>query len=237
MKIVSNSKLIRRNAAIGKYTVFGAMAILALGLYITFKMPTQLLYSMGCLMLGFILSQVGTYYSNRWGRSPRPDELINKCLKGLGRDYTIYHYVTPAHHLLVGPAGVWVIMPYLQKGIITYERKRWRIKGGGFVQSYLRVFGSESLGRPDLESEGEVDATTRHLKRLFPEGMAAPQVNAVLLFANPQAELKVDDAPLPAKTAADLRDYIKDQARGEGIGQMALDTIRKALPQPDREEE
>ena len=237
MKIVSNSKLIRRNAAIGKYTVLGAMGILALGLYITFKMPSQLLYSMGCLMLGFILSQVGTYYSNRWGRSPRPDELINKSLKGLGRDYTIYNYVTPAHHLLVGPAGVWVIMPYLQNGTVTYERKRWRIKGGGFVQSYLRVFGSESLGRPDLESESEVEMATRYLKRLLPEGVAVPDVKVALLFAHPQVELKVDESPLPAKTPADLRDYIKDKAKNEPIGELALDTIRKALPQPDKEEE
>jgi hypothetical protein len=41
MKIVTNSKLIRRNAAIGKYSSIVALVILGIGLYITFKMPDK----------------------------------------------------------------------------------------------------------------------------------------------------------------------------------------------------
>jgi hypothetical protein len=37
---------------------------------------------MGCLLLGFLLSQFGIYFGNRWGRNPRPDQVINKNLKG-----------------------------------------------------------------------------------------------------------------------------------------------------------
>ena len=136
MKIVTNSKLIKRNAKIGQYTTIGALVTLGAGLLITFQLPDKFIYSLICLAVGFLLSQIGMQYGNRWGRSPRPDEIINKNMKGLGRDYTIYHYTTPASHLLVGPAGVWVILPYYQGGKISFNGKRWRSTGGGFARSY-----------------------------------------------------------------------------------------------------
>ena len=56
----------------------------------------------------------------------------------------------PTAHLLVGPVGVWVLMPRHQAGRITYDenKNRWRQKGGNF---YLKIFAQENLGRPDLE--------------------------------------------------------------------------------------
>src|SRR5512136_1316798 len=107
MKIVTNEKLIKRNARIGRYTTMAALVILGIGAYITFTMPDKFAYSLGALLVGFFLSQMGIYFGNRWGRSPRPDEVMDKNLKGLGREYTIYHFSTPASHLLVGPAGIW----------------------------------------------------------------------------------------------------------------------------------
>jgi len=236
MKSVSNTKLIDRNAKIGQYTSIGALVILGIGLYISFKMPDKFAYSLGALLLGFFLSQVGMNFSNRWGRSPRPDQIIDKSLKGLGREYTIYHFVTPVSHLLVGPAGVWTIMPHFQSGIIAYDKKRWRAKGGGFVQSYLRLFGQENIGRPDLESETEIDSVKRYLKRVLPEGTEVPQVQAMLLFAHPKVELKVEDAPLPAITPKDLKDFMREKSKEKPIGELMLDEIRKALPKPEKEE-
>ncbi len=133
MKIVSNSKLIKRNAKIGQYTSTGALIVLGIGLYLSFAQPNKFAFSLGALLVGFFLSQVGMYFSNKWGRNPRPDEVIDKSLKGLGRDYTIYHFVTPVSHLLVGPAGIWTITPHYQTGTVIYDKKRWRAKGGGFV--------------------------------------------------------------------------------------------------------
>jgi hypothetical protein len=83
MKVVTNSKLIKRNAKIGQYTSIGALVVLGIGLFISFKMPDKFIYSLAALLLGFFMSQIGMYYGNRWGRSPRPDELIDKGLKGV----------------------------------------------------------------------------------------------------------------------------------------------------------
>ncbi len=237
MKIVINQKIIKRNTRIGQVTFLGALAVLGISFFISVKRPDQLIYSMSGLLIGFLLFQVGMYYSSRWGRSPRPDEILERSLKGMGREYTIYHYTTPASHLLVGPAGIWVILPYYQTGTITYEKNRWRAKGGGFAQWYMRVFGQESIGRPDLEAGTETDAATRYLTRLLPDGTQIPEVKPALVFVHPKAELKVDETPLPAMKAADLKNFLKERAKEKPIGSLQLDMVRKALPQAGKEEE
>jgi hypothetical protein len=236
MRIVINTKLVRRNAKIGQYTSILALVILGAGLLITFRMPDRFGLSIICLLAGFVLSQVGIQYGNRWGRRPRPDEIIDKSLKGLGREYTIYHYSTPAFHLLAGPAGLWIILPYYQGGSLTYERGRFRLRGGGFAQGYLRLFGSEGIGRPDLEVEADIAAIKRFLKRNLPEGTEVPPVQAALLFANPRLQLNVEGAPLPAMAPKDLKDFLRRKSKEKPLPELQLEAIRRVLPQPQREE-
>ncbi len=236
MKVVTNLKLIKRNAKIGQYTSVGALVILGIGLYISFKMPDKFAYSLVALLLGFFMSQVGMYYGNRWGRSPRPDEMIDKSLKGLGREYTVYHYKTAAAHLLVGPAGIWTLMPYYQSGKIIYEKKRWKSKGGGFLQSYLRLFGQENMGRPEIESETEIEATRRYLAKILPEGSEIPPIQALLLFTSPKVDLQVVDAPLPALTPKDLKDFMREKSKENLIEDLKLAKLQDVLPKPDQEQ-
>ena len=165
MKIISNEKLIKRNGHIGQTTSLASLLILGVGMYISFQKPEYFSLSIGALLFGFILSQVGIYFGNRWGRSPRPDELLDQGLKGLKNSYTIYHYSTPVANLLVGPAGIWLLMPYHQRGIITHDGKRWKVKGGGFAQSYMRLFGQENVSRPDMDAGAEADKLKRYLKK------------------------------------------------------------------------
>ena len=87
MKIIKNEKLIQRNGKIGGWLSIGALAVLGGGMYISFTKPEWFVYSLVCLVLGFILTQIGMYMSTRWGRSPRPDEKIDTSLKGLHSEF------------------------------------------------------------------------------------------------------------------------------------------------------
>jgi hypothetical protein len=236
MKVVTNTKLIKRNAKIGQVTSIAALVVLGIGLYISFKMPDKFAYSLGALLIGFFMSQIGMYYGNRWGRSPRPDEMIDKGLKGLGREYTVYHYVTATPHLLVGPAGIWTLMPYYQSGRIVYEKKRWKSRGGGFLQSYLRLFGQENIGRPEIESESGIESIKRYLTRILPEGSEIPPIRSLLLFTSSKVELNVEDAPLPTITPKDLKDFLREKSKERPIGDLMLDLLLRVLPKPEREE-
>jgi hypothetical protein len=228
MEIITNDKLIRRNARIGQIASIGGLLVLAGGMFVSFTRQDLFFLSMISLLFGFVLSQVGIYYGNRWGRRPRPDELLSQALKGLDGRYNLYHYTTPTAHLLVGPAGVWVLMPRHQAGTITFDaaKNRWRQRGGNV---YLKVFAQESLGRPDMEIGPELNNMQRFLSDHLQDG-EAPDVQAALIFTNEKTEVEADDAPVAALQARKLKDFIRKTAKSKPISQGVLDEIKEILP-------
>ena len=234
MKISTNYKLIKRNARIGQITSLVALGILAAGMYITFTMPDKVGYSLAALLFGFFLSQMGMYYGNRWGRSPRPDEVLDKSLKGLGRDYTVYHYTAPAPHLLVGPSGLWVLLHYYQGGTIKYENKRWRQKGGGFIQGYLKIFGQENIGRPEVEGSSMVISLKKYFEKALPD-IEIPEIQTAAIFSNPNVELSVNESPIPAFTPKDFKDFLKEKAKEDPLSTLTIKAIQDQLPRPEPE--
>jgi len=235
MRIITNHKLISRNSKIGRYTSIGALVVLGIGMYITFTRPEMYAYSLGALVLGFFLSQIGMYFGNRWSRSPRPDEVLDKGLKGLGREYTIYHYVTPASHLLVGPSGLWVLLPLYQGGQVSYEKKRWRQRGAGFVQNYLKLFGQDNIGRPELEASSDIESLKRYFSRVQPE-LEVPEIKPAAIFVHPTVELNAEDAPILAMIPKDFKEFLKSGSKENMLSSSQLSALREALPKAEKEE-
>jgi hypothetical protein len=229
MNIIRNEKLINRNARIGKITTFVSLGVLGVGMFVTFQQPELIMVSLGALLVGFLLSQVGIYYTNRWGRKPRPDEQIDMALKGFGKQYSLYHYATPAAHFLLGPAGLWVLIPKNQAGKITYERNRWRKRGGGVIAAYLSIFAQEGLGRPDLEIAAEIDSAQKYLKKLLPEN-EIPPIQAALIFSHPNADIQVGEAPFPTLHAKQAKNFFRKAAKNKPISMSTIEAIREVLP-------
>jgi hypothetical protein len=230
MKIIKNEKLIKRNGTIGNWTSLAALAVLGIGMYISFTRTELMVYSLVALLAGFTLTQIGMYMGNRYGRSPRPDEKLDAGLKGLPGDYTIYHYTSPVSHLLVGPAGLWILMPYHQRGQVTFRKKRWQMSGGGFLQSYMRIFGQESLGRPDIEVDNEVSKLRKHLAKQMEEA-EIPEIRPLIIFTNDDVDIQADDAPVPTMRLKQIKDYIRQKAKEKPIGQLQLAAVKAALPE------
>jgi len=230
MKIIKNEKLIKRNSTIGNYMSIGALVVLGTGMYISLKRTDLFPYAMIALVAGFIMTQVGIYMGNRYGRSPRPDEKLDAALKGLQNEFAIYHYTTPASHLLVGPAGVWVLLPYHQRGQMIYKKNRWQLKGGGFLQGYMRIFGQEGIGRPELEVEGEINAVKKYLAKQIDE-TEIPEINAMLVLTADEMEIEAADAPVPAMKVKQIKDFFRQRAKEKPIGQIQLAAIKATLPE------
>lgn len=228
MNIYRNESLIKRNAKIAQFTLFGGLLVLAGGMYLSFRYPDQFLYSLSALVFGFLLSQVGIYFSNRWSRKPRPDEILDQALKGLDDKYYLYHYLTPISHLLVGPCGVWNLKTYHQKGSITYQNGRYRQKGGSL---YMKIFAQESLGRPELEVQGDETRISNFFSENFGEELT-PETYTALVFTNSNVEIVLsEDDPPPAETiyVAKLKDLIRKFSKAKTLSYEKVEQITNVI--------
>lgn len=231
MNILINTKLVKRYTRIGQVLMFSGMAILVAGMIINIRMPEMINLSLGALLAGFLLSQIGIQISNKWSRQPRPYETINKALKGLDGRYTLYHYTTPASHLLLGPSGLWVILPKYQGGTISYSNGRYRQKGGNL---YLKIFGQEGIGRPDLEAQAEVARVRAYLGKLLPEEKI-PNVNAVLSFVHPKVTVVQPEGELPAYPFVvdeKLKELVRKTSKGQTLSNAQISELRAAFENP-----
>ena len=230
MKIITNQKLVKRNQKIGQITTFASLGILALGLYLSFK-QVYISWSFLALMVGFILSQIGIFYGSRWGRSPRPDESITAALKGLDDKYSLYHYSSPVSHLLIGPAGIWILSPYYQKGTITYNehKKRWVQKGGNL---YMKIFAQEGMGRPDLEIQRLKEDMEKYIKKTLPD-TTFPEIQTALVFTNETTQVEADNAPAPTLHIKKLKDFIRRQAKENLLNQELITILEEKLPKEE----
>ena len=235
MKIIKNEKLIKRNAKIGQYSSLAGLLLIFSTIFFLYqftKSPESVTQNntfiiWGILILGIVLSQVSTYFGTRWGR--RPDEALDKALKGLPGDFTLYHYSSPVPHLLVGQAGIWLILPYFMRGVVTYKNNRWKVAGGGFTQAYLRLFGQESVGRPDLEVGGQATALEKFLRKKIEDGQEIPPISAALVFLDEQVEINADNAPLPTMQIKKLKDFIRKSAKEHPLSTTELERVKTAL--------
>jgi hypothetical protein len=230
-----NDTLIKRNNKIGGWAIFLSIIILAGGFFLNLNNLTgedlRFFYiTLASFVVGFILVQVGLYFVNRYGGRPRMDEKLDAALKGLPGDFTMYHFMTPTSHLLAGPAGVWVLLPHRQRGVVAFTKNRWRVTKGGVLQAYMSIFGQEGIGRPDVEAEYEVKAVQKVLAKKFGED-ALPNIRPILVFTSESVEIEANDAPIPAVKLKQLKEFMRQRAKEKPISPTQLAAVKAALPQ------
>jgi hypothetical protein len=223
MKIIENTRLIERNKKISKYSSYGALALLGLGFYFTLQDDTMsMIYSMAALLLGLIVWQVSMFFTSRWGAKVCPHELITSALKGLDDKFTLYHYATPVSHLLTSPAGLWILLPVLAGGRISYDRGKWIQKGGSF---FLKMFSMDAIGRPDAEGQLETrdlqKALDKHAIQIDPE-----LIKPLALFFNKNATLDLKDAPITCLPSDKAKDYLRKLPKVPLLTTVQLDSLR-----------
>jgi hypothetical protein len=222
MKIITNEDRITRGARIGKVATLVGLGFLVAGLIVSLLMQDSplLWLSFGCLLLGLIVSSVGTMNMNRWVREPRADQALTQALKGFDDRYRLYNYVLPAPHVLLGPVGLYVLTALGQDGVIRYDGDRFR-RDFSFGR-VLRFMAEEGLGKPFAEADAQVKA----LQGLLDEHDVAeePEIQNVLVFYNPRAELLVQDPPRPVIVPKALKKLIR-KGPGEKLSQEQYDEL------------
>lgn len=229
MRLITNPSLIKRNAAIGRYTSLAGLVVLIGGLAFSFLFPPDQrpelqFVPLLTLLFGFLLSNLGIFYSNRWVRPPRPDEALDAALKGLDDRHVLYHYRLPASHVLVAPSGVYVLVPKRQGGAISYEGGKWRQVGHN---KFLAFFGQDGLGNPLAELASEVETLTKFFQKNLPEAGIPPK--GIVVFTNISATVEADGAPMPVLHTKKLKDYIRRQPKSLTLSPAMLAQLDQLL--------
>ena len=225
MRLITNEPLIKRNAAIGKYCSIGGMLVLIGGLVVSFRQEPEWQYiPFITLIAGFIMSNVGIFFINRYGRPLRSDQALDNGLKGFDDRYHLYHYRTPAPHVLICPAGIFVIVAKFQGGAVTWDGKRWAHKGRSFL---LNFFGQEGLGNPNAEAAADAEALSKFLAKKV--GDNVPPVQAFIVFYNPEVSVEAGDAPIAALHIKQLKEYVRKLPKGPTLANAQIAELDKAL--------
>ena len=219
MQVITNEKLIKNRARLGRIASFAGLAILVLGLVAALSphelltSPQWMLASFGCLFVGFLLSQVGIYNANRWVKEPRADQTLDKILKGFGDRYHLYNYVLPASHVLLAPFGLCVINPKHQAGKVRCEGEKWHHEPGW--KRVLRLFGQEGLGNPTKEVRAEVERLRRFLVERLPDDDVP--IEGLVVFTNPQVDLETETPAVPVLDGKQLKLFLRDLSKERPI--------------------
>lgn len=217
MQIIRDEVLVQRRRKLGQITSILGLVIVISGLVFTWVAPGKnipeslLLYvPLLTLLVGFILSNIGIYFTNRWGRSPRPDEILDRSLKGLSREYKLYHFSLPSPHVLLSPNGPIVFVTKIEGGDFRVDGDKW--KQGFSLGRILGFMGREGLGNPAREAQYQIDQLRRFLTKQDPELAKNVPVQAAVVFLSDNVTLEVGETSVPVMRAAKLKGFVRSLA-------------------------
>jgi len=205
MKVIIDRDKLKRRAGLSHAASLGGLLILLGSVAISLWKPGWTTLQAIMLFGGFSISVVGIYYANRWAKKPRPEDILDQALKGFSDHYRIYHYLLPCDHLFLTPNGVVVIETCNLEGVFIYQGGKWRQKLS--ISRAMRFFVEEKLGDPIQRAQDYARWLKKHLEKDLPEGVNIP-VNAMVVFTNPYAEIKVENAAIPVCLPKNLKNRI-----------------------------
>ncbi len=208
MTILRDERRIQRLRRVGLYVGFGGMVVLIVGFLLgIFSSGQQILLYQGLAMLiGLPMSQGGLYLINRYGRSPRPDQLLDQALGKTVSNGRIYHYLLPTPHVLLSDNGLIVFVLKYQGGKIRADGDQWQQK----IFFMRKLFGTESLGNPTRDAERAGADLSNYLQKVAPEvAQKNIGIQPVIVFTTNINDLDVKESRIPAMHYTKLRGYMK----------------------------
>jgi len=227
MEVFLNKRKVRINSSVGRWTSLAGLAVLIVGMVVSFRNPQLVWVSLTSLVVGFLASVIGAYYANHWTRSPRADEILSQALKGISNKYHLYHYLLPAKHVLLGPAGLFVFRTYLNEGRIAYDGKKWKQKF-----SWARALGfsgQDALGDPVQDALYDAQRLQRWLERRLPHHKI-PTIDPFVVFVRDNIELAVEETAIPVISHKQLKRLVRqiDKECTDPLDENALYDIEQA---------
>ncbi|MCH7588327.1 MAG: hypothetical protein IIC78_09930 [Chloroflexi bacterium] len=219
----ANDLAIKRKAKTGKILTLAGFGIVIGSLILSVR---ENQYANSLLIVAFvatIIIQIGFALTNRWGKSPRTDELIDRALKGLDSSYSIFHFLLGANHVIFGPSGGFILVPSHDQGEINFRDGKW-------WQTVRRRRKTKQKTLKNLTSEAaiEVRATERALRKVLTDGEST-NLKPLLVFMHPQAVIHATDANPQGVHYKKLKSFIRKRRKGASVSQNKVLRIARNL--------
>ncbi len=215
MRVVTNEALIRRYRKFSQYLFFASLGGMAIGFFYSWTNPEGS-SQISCMILPllFLMTITSVRMANTWIREPRPVPVLTEALKGIGQKYTLFNYMMPAHHVLIGPEGVFTLHILWQDRVpYSVSGSKWSGDSGLMrrLNGYMR---QDLIGNPFVEAQYQAQQVQKMLSRLAPSTKF--EVQPVIVITSPRAQVTIDNPALPVvyadpKKSPSLRDYLRDQ--------------------------
>ncbi len=239
MKVYRNVSYIRSREQLGRRITLAGLLVLLVGLVVSFT-PNWLppdepagnallrfvqqywaYLSFGALAIGFLASSAGSYFINRFAprRWPgtnqiaRPDEIIERSLKGFDDKYTLFLWSLPhAAYLLVGPPGIFVFVVRGDKAQVRVQGDTWKERFS--LGRILTAFTREGVGNPSRELEEIRQSLQEMLRKAAEAGRlsvdpAEVPVHGAVVFIHPQAQLTLENPTVPVLRPGDVKKFVR----------------------------
>ena len=226
MHLVVNQKLISTRVKIASAAHLAALAVFAVGLFVSWSNPEPTMEQMAgayaAIIVGLVLYNFGQIFLRRFGPRFRADGVLARTLKGLDRRFTLLAFPSTKlpDYILVGPAGIQVIVARPHAGAISCRANQWHRDPGKGLKRLTGLFGGTPFGDPSRDVSKGI---ARVRQRLEQDGMPEsqqPPVDGIIVFTNPAAKLRIDGCSYPVTGLKGLRSNVRV---GKGSRERALD--------------
>lgn len=210
MIVLRDESRVARMARLGQITSLVGLGVLILGLLIIFIAEGNLVfvYQLIALAVGFGLSQVGLYFNHRYGRKPRPDQVLDGAVGKFARkDGRLYHFELPADSVLLLPSAVIVFITKFQNGKIVAEGDSWKQTGIGM----RGTIGQERLGNPAKDADQAMAKMRAFIAKSAPSAVDAPIFPVIVFTSDTISSLDTDRSTIPAMYHKKLGGYLRQR--------------------------
>jgi hypothetical protein len=220
MRVIVNEPLVKKQATTARRAITIGLMLLFAAMVLSFN-PRSILAAYLIMLVGIILLNWGAIRGNKWLRDPRLDQELGKVLKGLNQGLRLYHYVLPADHVLLSPAGLFVLLVKPQEGHISCHGEKWRHRFN--LGRFLRTLFEERLGNPTKQALQEAEKLRRFIAKHLPD-IEVP-IQPLIVFSHPKAELEIVEPVVPVMYIGELKAYLRSATAPKNLRQETLKTL------------
>ncbi len=206
IQVNTNEPLISSRTRIGRWATLAGLAIVFGGVFASLN--NSILIAYGALIVGFVLSNIGTYFLNRYGLGEY--KKLEEALKGFDKRYRLYNFLLPVRHVMLTPYGVTVFLLKNQDGKITGTDKGWKEQAG--IVRFFRSFSTEPLNDPPKELAAQKEQISELVQGELGEDVKVP-IEGFIVFTNPKAQVTLSGVKAPVVILNKQPDGLKNALR------------------------